>query len=223
MIPLPPMIPIPTQTHTLHSTLPALTLINPNGSLPYLRPILAFNANPLNRPLSGFTQHDMPEIMLLPLNHPQRPLKLGNPFLQIVVVDQMTKGILQTLLARPQRNPFPELALVLLVAALSGSQCPQVVFFQQGFALIPGAAAGSVEEALGEEFGEDFVFALVLFEAAKGLEAFVDDSGVHPGWGESTQVCALAAFVDGIFFPLLLVDEGPPARVELVRQVDDPL
>lgn len=182
MIPLPPMIPIPTQTHTLHSTLPTLTLINPNSGLPYLRPILALNANPLNRPLGGFTQHDMPEIMLFPLNHPQRPFKLGNPFLQIIVVDQMTKRILKTLLARPQCNPLPELALALLVAALGGCQCPQVVFFQQGFALIPGAAAGRVEEALGEEFGEDFVFALVLFEAAEGVKAFVDDAGIDPGW-----------------------------------------
>jgi hypothetical protein len=91
------------------------------------------------------------------------------------------------------------------------------MFFQQGFALIPGAAAGGVEKALGEEFGEDFVFALVLFEAAEGVQAFVDDASVHPGWGETTQICALATLVDGIFFALLLVDEGPPARIQRVR------
>jgi hypothetical protein len=62
----------------------------------------------------------MPEIMLLPLNHPQCPLKLGNPFLQIIMINQVAKRILKTLLARPQRNSFPELALVLLVAALCG-------------------------------------------------------------------------------------------------------
>lgn len=92
MISLPTVIPVPAQTHAFHSTLAPFPLVNPDSRFAFARSafqigIIGIDADPFNSPLSRFTEHDVPEIMLLALNHPERLFQLGNSFLEIIMED----------------------------------------------------------------------------------------------------------------------------------------
>ena len=92
-----------------------------------------------------------------------------------------------------------------------------VVFFEEGFALIPVATARGVEQSLLEQFAEDLMLSLVVFELPKDVRGFVYDSRVDPCWRETTQVRSLAGEVDAVLFLLLVIEKDPPSRVYLFK------
>lgn len=161
-------------------------------------------------------QPDVPEVVLLPPRDLELALELGDAFLQVVVVDEVAVVVLEAVLACTQRDAFPVLLLLLRFrgAVFAGGERPHVMFFQERFALVPRSAAGGMEETLGEEFGEKLVLALVVFEAAENVGAFVDNAGVDPGGRKAPEVGALPRLVDPIFFALLLGENGEPAGID---------
>ena len=132
-----------------------------------------------------FGEHDVSEVVLFTFDDLEGFFELRDPFLEIVVVDEMAVWVLETCFTCLQGDTTPVFALGFFAAVLECCESPEVMFFEERFTLVPCAATGGVEEALGEEFGEESVFFGVFFEAAEWVKSLVDDAGVDPCWGET--------------------------------------
>lgn len=78
----PAMIAIPGQAHAFNSALAALTFVDPNRRSTFPGRIkISINAYAFDRPLGGLAEDDMAKVMLLPLDKPERFLKLCDSLL----------------------------------------------------------------------------------------------------------------------------------------------
>ena len=181
VVALPALLAVPAEAHGLDAALAAaFALVHPDGlpaasrgrglaaasagAGPAPRAV-ALDADAVDGALEGLHERHVPEVVLLALGDLQRFLQLADALLQVVVVDQVAVLVLEACFAGPQRDALPVLLLRVVAAAVAGGQRPHVVLFEEGFALVPCAAPGGVEEVLGEELDEQVVLALVFFEA----------------------------------------------------------
>ena len=93
------------------------------------------------------------------------------------------------------------------------------MFFEESFALVPGSTARSVEEMLVKKFDEEVVLSLVLFEPSQGVQSFMDDPGVNPGWREAAKVGTFSTFVYAVFLELFFHKKNLPTRIYFLEDL----
>ncbi|CAI6282245.1 unnamed protein product [Periconia digitata] len=120
--------------------------------------------------------------MLCTLHEMERLLQLCDPFLEVIVMDNMHDIILQAVFAGLQSNASPMFLLRFLFTPLCVCEYGHVVFFQQRLSLIPSSSTRMVEKALLQQLTQQFVLTFVLFSASKHRSSFMYDACIHPCW-----------------------------------------
>ena len=135
------------------------------------------------------------------------------------MVDDVDQIVLQTFFACLQCDSLPVFLLLLFAPLLGGRKGGHVMLFEQGFSLVPGAAARVVEQTLPEQIGSDVVFEFMLLAASNHIHRLVHDAGVNPSWRQTPEIGPLPAVVHTILFALFFFHKDFPSRVDLLENV----